>query len=473
MAGLLHVTERMREHTGGMKQIRVELINTGTEILLGSIVNTNAAWLGNRLFEAGFRVERETVVPDGYAINEAMRESARRADIVIVSGGLGPTSDDVTREALCDVCGVDMHRDEQVAERLKSYFERRGISIAECNFKQAMVPDGAAVLENSNGTAPGLVMPASGSLPMFILLPGPPSELKPMVEQSVMPLLEDLADEDIPHLRVFRLVGIGESDLQELVDDSLHQVEGLEVAYCARIGEVDVRLVGSEVALKQGEARLRILAGAYVLTPAGVSLEKAVVLHLAEQGLKVATAESCTGGLIAKRITDVPGSSGVFEFGWVTYADRAKTKMLGVPEDILKLHGAVSEPVVKAMAEGALDRSGADVAVAVSGIAGPGGGSPEKPVGTVWLAWAFRGGRDADGDDALSAGPRVFPADGFPEGPGGASGRQKKGAGYGMRNHTGSTPASCSPLMNSKMPMNQMNHRASTMLCVKVAGLTE
>ena len=354
MAGLLHVTGCLREHTGCMKQIRVELINTGTEILLGSIVNTNAAWLGNRLFEAGFRVGRVT--------------------------------------AVCDVCGVDMHRDERVAEWLKSYFERRGIPIAECNFKQAMVPDGAAVLENSNGTAPGLVMPASGSLPMFILLPGPPAELKPMVEHSVMPLLEDLADEDIPHLRVFRLVGIGESDLQELVDDSLHQVEGLEVAYCARVGEVDVRLVGSEVALKQGEARLRILAGAYVLAPAGASLEKAVVCHLAQQGLKAATAESCTGGLIAKRITDVPGASGVFEFGWVTYADRAKTEMLGVPENVLKRYGAVSEPVVKAMAEGALERSGADVAVAVSGIAGPGGGTPEKSVGTVWLAWAFRGG---------------------------------------------------------------------------------
>ena len=364
MAGLLHVTGCLREHTGCMKQIRVELINTGTEILLGSIVNTNAAWLGNRLFEAGFRVGRVTVVPDGYAINEAMRESARRADIVIVSGGLGPTSDDVTREALCDVCGVDMHRDERVAEWLKSYFERRGIPIAECNFKQAMVPDGAAVLENSNGTAPGLVMPASGSLPMFILLPGPPAELKPMVEHSV----------------------IGESDLQELVDDSLHQVEGLEVAYCARVGEVDVRLVGSEVALKQGEARLRILAGAYVLAPAGASLEKAVVCHLAQQGLKAATAESCTGGLIAKRITDVPGASGVFEFGWVTYADRAKTEMLGVPENVLKRYGAVSEPVVKAMAEGALERSGADVAVAVSGIAGPGGGTPEKPVGTAHLS---------------------------------------------------------------------------------------
>ena len=392
MAGLLHARVKGGEHNGGMKNVRVELINTGTEILLGSIVNTNAAWLGNRLFEAGFRVERETVVPDGYAISEAMRESARRADVVIVSGGLGPTSDDVTREALCDVCGVDMHRDEHVAEGLRDYFKRRGISIAECNFKQAMVPDGAAVLENPNGTAPGLVMPASERLPMFILLPGPPSELKPMVERSVMPLLESMVDGDIPRLRVFRLVGIGESDLQDLVDDSLHQVQGLEVAYCARIGEVDVRLVGNEVALKQGEARLLTLAGAYVLRPLGVTLERAVVLHLKGLGLKAATAESCTGGLIAKRITDVPGSSGVFEFGWVTYADRAKTEMLGVPAEVLEEHGAVSEPVVTAMAEGALERSGADVAVAVSGFAGPDGGTPEKPVGTVWFAWAFRNG---------------------------------------------------------------------------------
>lgn len=380
------------EHNGGMKSVRVELINTGTEILLGSIVNTNAAWLGNRLFEAGFRVERQTVVPDGYAINEVMRESAGRADIVIVSGGLGPTSDDVTREALCDVCGVDMHRDEHVAEGLKAYFQRRGLSVAECNFRQAMVPDGAAVLENPNGTAPGLVMPAGDRMPMFILLPGPPSELRPMVERSVIPLLEGMIDGDIPRLRVFRLVGIGESDLQDLVDTSLHQVEGLEVAYCARIGEVDVRLVGNETALKQGEARLLTLAGAYVLRPLGATLEQAVVSHLAAQGLKAAAAESCTGGLIAKRITDVPGSSRVFEFGWVTYADRAKTEMLGVPAEMLERHGAVSQPVVTAMAEGALARSGADAAVAVSGVAGPDGGTPQKPVGTVWLAWAFRNG---------------------------------------------------------------------------------
>lgn len=392
MAGLPHVREEGREHNDGMQHIRVEVINTGTELLLGGIVNTNAAWLGDRLFEAGFRVERQTVVPDGYAINEAMRESSRRADVVIVTGGLGPTSDDVTREALCEVCGVDMHRDERVAEELKKYFRRRGISMAECNFKQAMVPDGASVLENANGTAPGLVMPAGGVLPMFILLPGPPGELRPIVEHSVMPLLEAMVHEDIPRLRVFRLAGIGESDLQELVDDSLRQVDGLEVAYCARIGEVDVRMVGSDLALRQGEARLLALAGAHVLRPLGSSLEEAVVRHLEKQGLKAATAESCTGGLIAKRITDVPGSSGVFEFGWVTYADRAKTEMLGVPEEVLARHGAVSEPVVKAMAEGALSRSGADVAVAVSGIAGPGGGTTEKPAGSVWLAWAFREG---------------------------------------------------------------------------------
>lgn len=375
-----------------MKHVRVEVINTGTELLLGSVVNTNAAWLGNKLFEAGFRVARQTVVPDGYEIGEAMRESAKRADVVIVSGGLGPTSDDVTREALCDVCGVDMHRSEEVANRLKAYFESSGLAVSESNFRQAMVPDGALVLDNRNGTAPGLMMPAGERTPMFILLPGPPSELQPMVEHSVMPLLASMMDDEAPRLRVFRLVGIGESNLQDLVDASLHQVAGLEVAYCARIGEVDVRLVGNETALEQGEARLLTLAGAYVLRPLGASLEEAVVLHLKKLGLKVATAESCTGGLIAKRLTDVPGSSDVVEFGWVTYANRAKEEMLGVPAEVLAYHGAVSEPVVKAMAEGALSRSGADVAVAVSGVAGPGGGTPEKPVGTVWLAWACRGG---------------------------------------------------------------------------------
>lgn len=201
-----------------------------------------------------------------------------------------------------------------------------------------------------------------------------------MVERSVMPLLESMVDCDIPRLRVFRLVGIGESDLQDLVDDSLHQVQGLEMAYCARIGEVDVRLVGNEVALKQGEAAsadpgrsvCAEAPGSY--SGAGRSASSGRARIESGYGRRAAR-----GGLIAKRITDVPGASGVFEFGWVTYADWAKTEMLGVPAEVLEEHGAVSEPVVKAMAEGALERSGADVAVAVSGFAGPDGGTPEKP----------------------------------------------------------------------------------------------
>ncbi len=381
-----------------MKDVRVELINTGTEILLGSIVNTNAAWLGQGLLRLGLRVQRQMVVPDGEAIADAMKESMRRADLVIVSGGLGPTGDDVTVEALSKVCGVGMHRDESVVEALKSYFAKSNHPMAESNFKQAMVPDGAMVLQNTNGTAPGLIMPGKEGVATFILLPGPPLELKMMFEHSVAPLLPGLLDDlygnyanlKATRLQVYKLVGIGESSVQDVADAVLNAIPGLEVAYCARPGEVDVRLMGDETALKSGEDCLLNLLGDHVLRPYGADLEEAVVHALTGKGKKMATAESCTGGLIAKRITDVPGSSAVFEFGWVTYANEAKTAMLGVPTEVLAAHGAVSEPVVRAMAEGALRHSGADVAVAVSGIAGPGGGTPEKPVGTVWLAWAFK-----------------------------------------------------------------------------------
>ncbi len=377
-------------HNIPVKNARVELINTGTELLLGSIVKTIAAWLGQRLFKEGLRVARQTIVPDGDAIECAMRECAGRADLVIVSGGLGPTGDDVTVEALCKVCGVELRRDENVAQGLKTYFEKRNMTVAESNFKQALVPVGARILPNDNGTAPGLFMPATATTPVFILLPGPPAELKPMVEHVVLPLLADCRDAHAARLQVYKLVGIGESKVQDVADAPLNSIPGLEVAYCARAGEVDVRLVGDNAALEAGEDCLLSILGDYVLRPFGASLEEAVVERLAQTGKKLATAESCTGGLIAKRVTDVPGASAVFEYGWVTYANEAKTAMLGVPEAMLAAHGAVSEHVVRAMAEGALERSGADVAVAVSGIAGPGGGTPEKPVGTVWLAWAFK-----------------------------------------------------------------------------------
>lgn len=376
-----------------MKSLSVELLNTGSELLLGKVVNTNAAWLGERLFEIGLRVSRQTVVPDGREIFEALKEAASRADVVIVSGGLGPTSDDVTREALAEWRGVPLLLDQAVEERLRRYFEKLGREMSPSNLNQTMVPFGAEVLPNKNGTAPGLWMPGDDArgIPIVILLPGPPSELRPMAEEWVLPRLSVLAGEAAARMKEFKVIELGESALQDLVDAELAAIPCLEWGYCARAGEVDVRLVGDENVLHQASGVLERLVGEHLVLPCGSTIEEALVKRLEASGCRVATAESCTGGLIAKRITDVPGSSEVFQYGWVTYANEAKSQMLGVSPESLRIHGAVSEEVVRQMAEGALERSDADYAVAVSGVAGPGGGTEEKPVGTVWLAWAGKG----------------------------------------------------------------------------------
>lgn len=372
----------------GMKPCRIEVINTGSELLCGSVLNTNAAWLGERLLEHGLRIQKLTVVPDGEAIIDAMKACASRADVVLVSGGLGPTSDDLTRDALAELCGVPMLRDESIVAALDAYFAKRGVGVSPSNYRQAMVPQGAMVLPNDNGTAPGLLMPAAAGRAMFILLPGPPSEFRPMVEKEVLPRLIGELSGEKPGLQVFKCVGIGESHVQDAVDDELQSIPELELAYCARPGEVDVRLIGRAEVRSKAEMVLRRVLGNYLIEPQYAGVEFALVDYLLAQGLKLATAESCTGGLIAKRLTDVPGASAVFEYGWVTYANIAKHSQLGVSLALLDEFGAVSEQVVREMAEGALARSGADVALAVSGIAGPGGGTVEKPVGTVWLAWA-------------------------------------------------------------------------------------
>lgn len=376
-----------------MKPLTVELVNTGSEILLGKVVNTNAAWLGEKLFEAGLRVSRQTVVPDGKEIFDALKEASARADVVIVTGGLGPTSDDVTREALAEARGIPLLHDESVERSLREYFSRLGREMSPSNLKQALVPQGAHVLPNGNGTAPGLWMPGDESKnhSIVVLLPGPPAELRPMAQEYVIPRLAVLAGDRVAKMKECKVIEIGESLLQDLVDAELAAIPGLEWGYCARPGEVDVRLVGTDEVLGRASEVLERMVGDYLVTPLGVSLEEALVGRLLSRNMKIATAESCTGGLIAKQITDVPGSSDVFGFGWVTYANEAKKKELGVSEEMLALHGAVSEEVVREMAEGALARSGADYAVAVSGVAGPGGGTEEKPVGTVFLAWAGKG----------------------------------------------------------------------------------
>lgn len=372
--------------------MRIEILNTGTELLLGNTVNTHAAWFGRELFKLGLRIARQTTVPDGDAIRDAMIESLTRTDVLIVTGGLGPTSDDLTREITAEVLGVDLITDEAALRSLEAFFALRGKSMAEANLKQALTPVGADVLPNSQGTAPGVYVPPrlnGRSNCAVFLLPGPPRELYPMFHTEVVPRLRALAGvEDIKQVLELKFTGIGESDFHQGIDSKLASVPDLEYGYCAHIGEVDLRLIGSSDALQVGRAIALESFYNNLVSDDGSSLESTVVKMLAERNITLATAESCTGGLISHRITEVPGASAVFTHGFVVYANQAKIDLLDVSREALENHGAVSEVVACQMAVGALSASGADIAVAVTGIAGPDGGTAEKPVGTAWIGLA-------------------------------------------------------------------------------------
>lgn len=376
--------------------MRIEIINTGTELLLGNTLNTHGAWFGRELFKLGLRVSRQTTVPDGDAIREALGEALPRAGAVIVTGGLGPTSDDLTREITAEVLGLALLEDVAALESLKAFFAVRQRPMAAANLKQALLPAGAVSLPNPNGTAPGVYVPPgvgrSRGCAVF-LLPGPPRELYPMFAVDVVPRLLELSGAGAPpEVLELKFTGIGESDFHDGIDAALAAVPGLEFGYCAHIGEVDLRLIGTPAALAQARTLVMDAFSPLLVSDDGSSLPATVVRLLAGRGMTLATAESCTGGLVASRLTDVAGASAVFTHGWVTYANEAKVSELGVPDAELAAHGAVSEEVARAMAEGALQRSGADLAVAITGIAGPSGGSAEKPVGTAWIAVAGRSG---------------------------------------------------------------------------------
>lgn len=376
--------------------MKIEVINTGTELLLGNTLNTHGAWFGRELFMLGLRISRQTTVPDGDAIRESLEESIARADAVIVTGGLGPTSDDLTREITAEVLGLELITDEAALRSLEGFFALRGRAMVEANLKQALCPVGADILPNPNGTAPGIYVPPrlnGRSNCAIFLLPGPPRELYPMYHAEVAPRLRALGGIDSIHeARVLKFTGVGESDFHQGIDARLGEVPGLEYGYCAHIGEVDLRLIGSPSAMETGRSIALESFAPFLISDDGASMEKTVVRLLKAKGMTFATAESCTGGLIANRITNVPGSSEVFTHGFVTYANEAKTGMLGVPAEAIASHGAVSEIVAREMAEGALRASGASIAVSVTGIAGPGGGSEEKPVGTAWIGLATQGG---------------------------------------------------------------------------------
>lgn len=379
----------------------VELVNTGTELLLGRVLNTHQQWICRQLADLGWVVERQVAVPDtARDIRDAVREALCRADLVITTGGLGPTSDDITRELIAEMLNRKLAMDESIRESISRFFSSRNRPQPARTEVQALVPEGAIVLPNSWGTAPGLAMevPAHifrGAPSWLVMLPGPPRELRPMWSQHVVPLLKRLYSPDETFVcRTLKTTGIGESRVEEAITKHLAELisGGLEIGYCARTGEVDVRFVcrgpTAKACVAEAEKITRRLLREHIFGVDDEQLETVLVRLLTERKQTLALAESCTGGFIANRITNVSGSSAVLLAGLVTYSNEAKQQFAGVSGETLKAQGAVSEMVAREMAEGARRKAGTDYAISVTGIAGPTGGTPEKPVGTVYIGLA-------------------------------------------------------------------------------------
>lgn len=372
--------------------MRVVVINTGTELLLGDVVNTHINFIAREIFALGLRVDRQITVPDGAPIRDALAESLE-SDIVFVTGGLGPTTDDITREITAELLGLKLRHDPAVMDAISKRAARRGFRMTDRVARQADVPEGATVLPNNHGSAPGLYLAAKAvpekRRPHVFLLPGPPRELHPMFKDSVLPILRELMPGKASvSRRLFRVAGMGESVVEEAIGAQLLDVPGLELGYCARPGEVDLRVLGDQTALEQAEKVITEGLGTAIFSSDGRNLEEVVVQLLNERQETVAIAESCTGGFLAHRITNVPGASAVFLAGFVTYSNEAKTALLGIDPRLISEHGAVSKEVAKGMADGARSEAKASFALATTGIAGPGGGTEEKPVGTVFIALA-------------------------------------------------------------------------------------
>lgn len=369
-----------------------EIISVGTELLLGDILNTDAQFLSQELAKLGLSVLHQSTIGDNHRrLYELLELASERSDIIILSGGLGPTPDDITKEVACEFFGKELVLHKESLERMTSYFVKKGIEMPEINKKQAMLPADCVVFRNNNGTAPGLAMEKDGT--HILLLPGPPRELKPMFFESAVPYLRRFSDKVIISHNI-RTFGIGESAMSEVVTDLLESANPTVAPY-AKDGEALLRVTAMaddetkaeelcEPMIKEIKARL----SDYIYGIDCNCIEEAVVTMLKENHLKLATAESCTGGLIGKRITNVSGASEVFECGIIAYANEIKHRILGVSEDALRQYGAVSEEVAKQMAVGALRISGADIAVSVTGIAGPLSDGTSKPVGLSYIALA-------------------------------------------------------------------------------------
>ena len=383
--------------TSGLPPLRsAEIIAVGTEMLGSTRVDTNSLYLADQLASLGISLHAKSVVGDRREdLAAVFRGALARADFVVLTGGLGPTDDDLTREVVAGVLGRTLREDPAIVERLQTRFAKRGLRMPDVNRRQAMVPDGATVLDNPNGTAPGLWLEDGPRA--IVLLPGPPREVKPMFERLVQgPLGTRVGAERFVRAVLF-ITGRGESHVEEIIQPIYAPwaaaVPPIETTILAAPGQIEVHLAMRSSDRAQAEAavfalrdRIAGAVGADVFSTDGRFMEEVVGDRLRELGLTIAVAESCSGGLLLSRLTDVPGSSEYVLGGVVAYSNDVKTASLGVPPDLIAEHGAVSEPVAVAMARGVRERLGSAIGVGVTGIAGPGGGSDRKPVGTVAVA---------------------------------------------------------------------------------------
>lgn len=377
--------------------MKVEIISVGTELLLGNIVNTNAAFLAKQCAALGLFCYYQTTVGDNRErLLDAIQTAFSRSDIILMTGGLGPTKDDLTKETVAAFLGRSMYKDEASACWIKDYFAKKGKEIAENNWKQAMMPEGAIVIRNENGTAPGVIVEEGEKC--IILLPGPPIELEPMFMDSIYSYLQNKS-ECVLVSQTVKICGIGESTVESMITDLIDAQENPTIAPYAKTGEVHLRVTASaederhaQKLLKPVVKQLKERFKEHIYTTdENVSLEQSVVDLLVANSLTISTVESCTGGLLAGRLINVAGVSEVFKKGLITYSNKAKRKMIGVKKSLLEKYGAVSEQVAIDMAKGAAVVTKADVTVSVTGIAGPDGGSEEKPVGTVFIACSVKG----------------------------------------------------------------------------------
>ncbi len=372
---------------------RVEILSVGTELLLGNVVNLDAQILSQGLSELGLNVYWHTVVGDNpQRAREAVALAKERADIIITTGGLGPTCDDLTKNVLAEAFGKKLVFDQESADRCRAYFERLGRVMTDNNLQQAMLPEGCTILQNDWGTAPGCAFEADGV--HVIMLPGPPSECRPMFRYRAAPYLQQLS-EGIIASHTLKLFGIGESTMEAQLREQMNEMENPTLAPYAKEGECELRVTAkaatdeeAQKLLKPTVEQLKALFGSKIYGIDVSSLEEVVLDLLKEKGLTLGCAESCTGGLVAKRMTDLPGSSQVFKGGIVSYTNEVKAGVLGVPQAMLEEHSAVSAPVAQAMAEGARRVLGCDLAVATTGVAGPDRDDRGHEVGTMFVAIA-------------------------------------------------------------------------------------